>query len=303
MRIGVLLGGWSVERDVSLTSGEAVIKALESLGHEAIGIDPDPDLRLFIAQIDQAKPEILFNALHGRYGEDGRIPAVLDLLKIPYTHSGVLGSSVPMDKVVARKIFEGLNIQVAEAGVFNPEAIMAGHVMPPPYVIKPICDGSSLGVSIIHSDQELKQWTHDPIFGKEYLVEKYIPGHEVHVAVVNGKAIGVIELCPHEEFYDYKAKYTPGFCTHFMPARVPENIEMYLLKETEKAFSALKCRGIARADWRYDDTSEIPKVVLLEINTHPGFTPISTVPEIAAHYGINFNQIVEMLIEMADYDH
>jgi D-alanine-D-alanine ligase len=303
MRIGVLLGGWSVERDVSLISGEAVIKAINELGHDAIAIDPNPDLRIFIDQIDQAKPDIIFNALHGRYGEDGRIPAVLDLLKIPYTHSGVLSSSLAMDKVVARRVFEGLRISVAKGGVFTPEEIKTGHVMPVPYVIKPIWDGSSLGVVIVNNDDDLKAWSHDPVFGKEYLVEDFIPGREVQVAVINGKAIGVIELCSHTKFYDYKAKYTAGSCTHLMPAPIPKDIEDYLLTQTQNVFKGINCRGIARADWRYDDISKDHRVILLEINTHPGFTNLSLMPEIAAYKGITFNQIVQILIEMASYDH
>ncbi len=301
MRIVVLLGGWSVEREVSFSSGEAVCKALLELGHEVISIDPNPDLRLFIAQIDDAKPDVIFNALHGRYGEDGRIPAILDVLKIPYTHSGVLSSSVAMDKVVSRKIFQGLGIDVAKGGVFTPTQIKQGHVMTPPYVIKPICDGSSIGVAIIQTDEDLEKWSHNDIFGKEYLIEDYIPGHEVQVAIINGKSLGVIELVPHTGFYDYETKYTQGLCTHLMPAPLPQNIEEYLLSETEKVFQSLNCRGIARADWRYDDKTS--RIVLLEINTHPGFTPLSLVPEIAAYKNISFNQIVQMLIEMADYDH
>ena len=300
MRIVVLLGGWSVEREVSLSSGESVSKALWELGHEVIVIDPNPDLRLFIKQIDDAKPDVVFNALHGRYGEDGRIPAILDLLKIPYTHSGVLSSSVAMDKVVARKIFQGLGIDVAKGDVFTPVQIKAGHVMTPPYVIKPICDGSSIGVSIIYTDEDLQKWSHSNVFGEKYLIEDYIPGHEVQVAVLNGKSLGVIELVPHMGFYDYETKYTQGLCTHLMPAPVSKDVEEYLLTQTEKVFHALNCRGIARADWRYDDKTS--RIVLLEINTHPGFTALSLVPEIAAYKNISFNQIVQMLIEMADYD-
>ncbi len=303
MRIGVLLGGWSVEKDVSLISGQAVMVALRELGHDPVAIDPNPNLRNFIKQIDDCSPDIIFNALHGRYGEDGRIPAVLDLLKIPYTHSGVLSSSLAMDKVVARRVFEGLRINIAKGEVFTPDEIKAGHVMQPPYVIKPIWDGSSVGVAIINNDDDLKAWKHDPVFGEKYLVEDFIPGREVQVAIINGKSVGVIELCSHTKFYDYKAKYTPGNCTHLMPAPIPQDIEDYLLTQTENVFKGINCRGIARADWRYDDISKDHRVVLLEVNTHPGFTPLSLVPEIAAHKGITFNQIVQTLIEMASYDH
>ena len=301
MRVGVLMGGFSVERDVSLISGKAVLNSLKELGHEVVVIDPNPDMKTFISQIMDTKADVIFNALHGRYGEDGRIQSVLDLLKIPYTHSGVLASSLAMDKVLAKKFFQGIGIPVAKGLVAHFSDIQKGHVMPPPYVIKPICDGSSIGVSIIQTDEELRMWKHDAVFGDEYLIEEYIPGRELHVGIVGGNAVGVIELIPHKGFYDYETKYTDGLCTHVLPAQIPQDIYDFLMKSTQNLFANLKARGIARADWRWDEKS--PSPILLEINTHPGFTPISTLPEIALFAGISFNQVVQILIETAHYDH
>jgi len=301
LRVGVLMGGFSVERDVSLISGKAVLNSLKELGHEVVVIDPNPDMKTFISQIMDTKADVIFNALHGRYGEDGRIQSVLDLLKIPYTHSGVLASSLAMDKVLAKKFFQGIGIPVAKGLVAHFSDIQKGHVMPPPYVIKPICDGSSIGVSIIQTDEELRMWKHDAVFGDEYLIEEYIPGRELHVGIVGGNAVGVIELIPHKGFYDYETKYTDGLCTHVLPAQIPQDIYDFLMKSTQNLFANLKARGIARADWRWDEKS--PSPILLEINTHPGFTPISTLPEIALFAGISFNQVVQILIETAHYDH
>jgi D-alanine-D-alanine ligase len=295
------MGGFSVERDVSLISGKAVLNSLKELGHEVVVIDPNPDMKTFISQIMDTKADVIFNALHGRYGEDGRIQSVLDLLKIPYTHSGVLASSLAMDKVLAKKFFQGIGIPVAKGLVAHFSDIQKGHVMPPPYVIKPICDGSSIGVSIIQTDEELRMWKHDAVFGDEYLIEEYIPGRELHVGIVGGNAVGVIELIPHKGFYDYETKYTDGLCTHVLPAQIPQDIYDFLMKSTQNLFANLKARGIARADWRWDEKS--PSPILLEINTHPGFTPISTLPEIALFAGISFNQVVQILIETAHYDH
>lgn len=303
MRVGVLLGGWSAEREVSLVSGKSVVQGLIEMGYTPIEIDPDSNPKVFIDQVLSAHVDIVFNALHGKYGEDGRLVAILDLLKIPYTHSGVLASSVAMDKVVAKKVFQGLGIDVPEGHVYSAEDIQKHHVIPVPYVVKPLSEGSSVGVSLIQSDDDLKNWVHNPLHGTHYLVEEYIPGREVHVGVINGKAIGAIELKSHNNFYDYQAKYVPGYCDHIMPAKISQEIESYLLDHTEKVFHALKCRGISRADWRYDDTKPTPRLVLLEINTHPGFTPLSTTPEIAAHYGISFNAIIQLLLDGARYDY
>ncbi len=298
-RIAVLMGGPSAEREVSLVSGAACAKALRALGHEVTEVDVGHDLGRVVAELTAARPEVAFNALHGRFGEDGCIQGVLELLEIPYTHSGVRASALAMDKPTARKLFADAGLTCAEGGVYARAEVLAGHVMAPPYVIKPLNEGSSVGVQIVFEGDSVpaaKDWT----FGELVLVERYIPGREIQVAVMGARALGAIEIRPKGRFYDYEAKYTEGKAEHLMPAPIPETAYAEALRIGAAAHAALGCRGVSRADLRYDDTQGAPgRFYLLEINTQPGMTPLSLVPEIAAHAGIGFAELVSWIVEDA----
>ncbi|NKB20205.1 MAG: D-alanine--D-alanine ligase [Alphaproteobacteria bacterium] len=299
-RVAVLLGGISSERDVSLVSGTAVAGALRDKGYNVVEIDVSDDITAIINALNPA-PDAVFNALHGRYGEDGCMQGMLDLLNIPYTHSGVLSSALAMDKPVAKRLFEEAGIPCAEHVIASREEVLAGHVMEPPYVMKPLNEGSSVGVQIV-SDEASRaamtdtQWT----FGNKVMVEKYIPGREITVAVMGDQALGVTELRTDDGFYDYEAKYTEGRTTHIVPAPLPPPIYKAAMAHARAAHETLGCRGVTRADLRYDDTQSDPgSLIMLEINTQPGMTPLSLVPEQAAHAGIEFGDLVSWMVENA----
>ncbi len=304
LHVAVLYGGLSAEREVSLMSGKAVAAALESLGYKVSLIDAKQDVA---AQLTQAKPDVVFNALHGRYGEDGTVQGVLEMLAIPYTHSGVLASALAMDKPMAKKVFEAEGLQCAAGSVCSKTAMLQGEPMARPFVIKPLNEGSSVGVSIIHDDADYAFGEADWPFGDQVLVEKYIPGREVQVAVLGegegAKALGAIEIRPKQGFYDYEAKYTDGKAEHIMPAPIDANAYGEVLQLAERAHRALGCRGVTRSDFRYDENHGI--FYLLETNTQPGMTPLSLTPEIAAHDGMDFATLVKELVRMArlDNDH
>lgn len=299
-KVAVLLGGFSVEREVSLSSGQGVIKALQELGHEAIPIDVTRDMREFIHNLEAHKPDVVLNLLHGRWGEDGCIQGLLEMMNIPYSHSGVLGSALAMNKVVARKICQSEGIRVPEGQVVKLTDVCAGNVMKPPYVIKPIGEGSSLGVHIILDEVSAFPDPQDWPFEDEVLIERYIPGREVQVAVLGGKARGAIEVRPHAGFYDYEAKYTDGKAVHLMPAPIHPEAYIQVLEWAEKAHSVLECRGLTRSDFRYDDTQGEPGTLYyLETNPQPGLTPLSLVPEIVAHEGISYAHLVQWMVEDA----
>lgn len=291
-RVAVLLGGPSAERDVSLSSGAAVVKACEALGHDTIAIDVDKDVA---AKLKDANPDVVFNALHGRWGEDGCIQGLLELLHIPYTHSGVLASALAMDKPMARNVFAANGLLCAEGRVCSKDEIIGeAEPMQRPYVIKPSNEGSSVGVHIIMDDDNRFFTGDDWPFGDEVLVEKYIAGREIQVAVLDGKALGAIEIKALGKFYDYEAKYTDGKAEHLMPAPLEAKQEAEVLALAEKAHTVLGCRGLTRSDFRLDvDTG---KFYILEVNTQPGMTPLSLAPEIAAYNGIDFNELVRRLI-------
>lgn len=295
-RVAVLMGGWSVEREVSLVSGQAVSEALRALGHEVIEIDVDRDIARRLAE---AKPDVAFNALHGRWGEDGCVQGVCEILGIPYTHSGVMASALAMDKPMAKRLFADVGIRCPEGRVVAPAELAEQDAVPPPYVIKPLNEGSSLGVEIVMSGGpgDLP----DSLAGAEQvLVERFIPGRELTVAVIGGKALGVLELRPRRGFYDYEAKYTEGIVDHVMPARVDDTIYDQALQQAALAHRTLGCRGLSRADFRYDDTETDPgELYLLEVNTQPGMTPLSLAPEIAAHSGLDFGALVSWMVEDA----
>lgn len=295
--VAVLKGGWSAEREVSLSSGAAVAKAVRELGYKVTEIDVTPSIADVLTEV---KPDVAFNALHGRFGEDGCIQGILEILSIPYTHSGVLASALAMDKPMAKKVFANAGIRCAEGRVFSKAEMLKGDVMKRPYVVKPSNEGSSVGVTIVMEGENFSFSEENWPFGDEVLVETYIPGREVQVAVMDGKALGAIEIRAKGRFYDYTAKYTDGMAEHLMPAPVPEKIYKEVLALAEKAHNALGCRGLTRTDFRYDDTKGGEGTLyILEVNTQPGMTPLSLSPEIAAHAGISFNELVDRLIKGA----
>ena len=298
--VAVLMGGWSNEREVSLVSGAAVAKSLKAQGYKVTTIDLSRDMRQFLDAL-QPRPDVVFNALHGRYGEDGVVQGLLEILGLPYTHSGVLASALAMDKPVARRLFRDAGLNVAEGLVLSRDEVLAGDFMVPPYVIKPINEGSSVGVRIVHGGDNAPVFEKDAWpFGDQVLIERYIPGHEIQVAVMGDRALGAIEIRPKGEFYDYEAKYTAGKADHLMPAPLAAGPYEEALHVALTAHQTLGCRGVTRTDLRYDDTKDGPGTFyVLEVNTQPGMTPLSLVPEIAGHLGISFDQLVAMIVEDA----
>jgi D-alanine-D-alanine ligase len=299
-RIVVLMGGWSEEREVSLSSAQGVMKALKELGYQVFSIDVTRDIAQLVQQLIKYQPDVVFNILHGTGGEDGVIQGILEAMHVPYTFSGVAASAIGMNKVLARKIFEREGLLSPEWKVVSVADLEQGHPMPMPYVIKPISDGSSKGVHIIHKSEDLPDFTMTWKPGTQLLIEKYIHGREIQVAVMGDRALGAIEICPKQGFYDYEAKYTEGKAVHLMPAPVSPESYQRVLDDALKAHQAIECRGITRSDFRYDDQED--KFYLLEINTQPGMTPLSLVPEIAAHQGISFHDLIEWMVDHAQCD-
>lgn len=303
-RVAVLMGGWSSEREVSLTSGANCAKALRALGYEVTAIDVNRNLSALLHTLEETGPEVVFNALHGRYGEDGCVQGVLDILELPYTHSGLLASALAMDKPMAKRLFADAGLRCPEGRVVTRAELAAGDPFDRPYVIKPINEGSSVGVRIVETGAndapfEGGSWP----YGERVLVERYVAGRELTVSVMEDRALGVTEIRAREGFYDYTAKYTEGEAEHLLPAPVPERIADEALDVAVRAHNALGCRGVSRADYRYDD-DEGPDgtLYLLEVNTQPGMTPLSLVPEQAAHAGISFEELVGWMVEHAACD-
>ena len=301
--VAVLMGGWSAEREISLITGAAVAKALGEQGYRVSTIDAGHDIAATLAALDP-RPDAVFNALHGRWGEDGNVQGVLNILGLPYTHSGLMASALAMDKAMAKRIFAAAGITCPSGIVVDIESALAGRVMDPPYVVKPVNEGSSVGVHIVMSGDNYPGISRDEWrFGDEVLVERYIPGRELTVAVMGDRPLGVTELQPHQGFYDYTAKYTEGKTTHLCPAPLPDAVSRLAMEAALAAHRALGCRGVSRADLRYDDTDGEPgRLYLLEINTQPGMTPLSLVPEQAAHAGIDFSALVGWMVEEARCD-
>lgn len=298
-RVAVLLGGWSSEREVSLVSGAAISDALTNLGYHPTPVDVGRDIA---SKLTEMRPftDVVFNALHGRYGEDGCVQGLCELLGLAYTHSGVLASSLAMDKPMAKRLFVDAGLPVAEGKVVGRAEIMAGDPMPRPYVIKPLNEGSSVGVRIVQADDPAGSFENDQwVYGDKVLVEAYVPGHEIAVAVMGDRALGALEIRPREGFYDYDTKYLEGRAEHLMPAPMPDEDYQQALSIAKRAHDALGCSGVTRADLRYDDSDGGLGLRLLEINTQPGMTPLSLVPEIAAHAGFDFPQLVEWMVEDA----
>ena len=300
VHVAVLMGGWSAERPVSLDSGNGCADALEGEGFKVTRVDVGRDIAMVLTDL---KPDVAFNALHGPYGEDGTIQGLLELLDIPYTHSGVMASAVAMNKVMSRGLFEAAGVPVATGKVVNRLDAAKQHIMPPPYVIKPIAEGSSFGVFIVpedqaHPPQEL--YSDEWAFGEDILVETFIPGRELTCAVMGDRALDIIEIVPRTRFYDYEAKYLPGGSEHVLPAEISSNIYQTVQTLALKAHRALGCSGVSRADFRYDDRPDgSGTLVCLEVNTQPGMTETSLVPELAAHVGIGFGALVRWMVEDA----
>lgn len=306
----VLMGGISAEREVSLMSAEGVAEALQKEGYRVTALDITRDFGHFIRQLETLKPDVVFNALHGRWGEDGCIQGVLEWMKIPYTHSGVLSSALAMNKPLARQIFQEWGLKCPPGLVMTPQEALDQVHFSVPFVIKPIDEGSSVGVHLVLKEDDLKTLDVSS-FAERVLVEQYIPGREIQVAVLGSqedpegiRAMGAIEICPKTGFYDYRAKYTEGYADHFMPAPLPPEAYEEALEISKKAHQALGCRGVTRVDLRYDDThlgsdKEIGSFYILELNTQPGMTPLSLVPEILEHRGISFQMLITWLVENA----
>lgn len=299
--VAVLMGGWSVEREVSLSSGTACAAALESVGYRVTRVDVQRDVAEVLAPL---KPDVAFNGLHGRFGEDGTIQGVLEILRIPYTHSGVLASSLAIRKDRAKIVVAAAGVGVAPGAVVSRFEAAKRHVLPPPYVLKPINEGSSVGVVIVkkgreHPPQEIAR--DDWPCGDEMLAESFIAGRELTCAVMDGRSLGVTEIrAATGEFYDYDAKYAKGGSIHICPAQILPKIYQQIEEWALTAHQAIGCRGVSRSDFRYDD--ETDTLVWLEVNTQPGMTETSLVPELAAHAGMNFGELVKWMVEDASLD-
>jgi D-alanine-D-alanine ligase len=296
--VAVLMGGWSAEREISLRSGKACADALVRRGYRVTRIDVGRDIAAVLTTV---KPDVALNVLHGRPGEDGTLQGILEILAIPYTHSGVMASAVAMQKDVAKALFTAAAVPVPTGSVVSRLEAAKGHVLAPPYVIKPIAEGSSVGVFIVREDhahppQELTRA--DWPYGERVIVEQYIPGKELTCAVMGTEALGVIEIVPTVRFYDYEAKYAPGGSKHLLPAPISPFVYQEARRLALAAHRALGCRGVSRADFRYDDRVEgTGGLVCLEVNTQPGMTETSLVPELAAHAGITFDELVQWMVE------
>ena len=302
--VAVLMGGWSAERPVSLSSGRGCADALEARGFQVSRVDVGRDIADVLAKL---RPDVAFNALHGRFGEDGTIQGLLELLCIPYTHSGVLASALAMQKDLAKVVLAAAGIPVAEGVVIDRHDAARRHAMAPPYVLKPIDEGSSFGVVIVkedrsHPPQEVGR--EDWPYGDKLLAERYVAGKELTCAVIGDRVTDIIEIVPvSEAFYGYDAKYAKGGSNHVLPARLKPIIYQEVQHLALRAHRALGCRGVSRADFRYDETKgEDGDLICLEVNTQPGMTETSLAPEMAAHMGMSFGELVEWMVEDASCD-
>lgn len=299
--VAVLMGGWSSERSVSLKSGEGCAAALERAGYRVTRIDVQRDIAAVLADL---RPDVAFNALHGPFGEDGCIQGVLEILGIPYTHSGVAASALAMDKQKAKAVMKAVGIPVAEHRVVHRLEAARAHAMPPPYVAKPVREGSSYGVLIVkdnapHPPQEL--YRDDWPYGDTVMIERYVPGRELTCAVMGDVALGVTEVMPlGHGFYDFDAKYAPGGSQHILPAEISPFVYQEVQKLSLRAHQALGCKGVSRADFRFDEQpGGGGELICLEVNTQPGMTETSLVPEIAAHAGHSYEELTSWLVEDA----
>lgn len=296
--VTVLMGGWSAEREISMVSGAAVAKSLTDAGLEVTPVDVQRDMGALLTRL-YPRPDAVFNALHGRFGEDGCVQGLLDILDIPYSHSGLLASALAMDKPMAKRLFAAADIPVAEHVIAARQDITAGDVMERPYVVKPLNEGSSVGVHmVLESDDEPLFGDTGWLYGDRVMVEKFIPGRELTVSVMGDKALAVTEIIAAREFYDYDAKYAAGGSRHVLPADIEKKIANEAMRLAVLAHQTLGCRGVSRADFRLDGND----LYLLEINTQPGMTPTSLVPEQAVHAGTSFQDLVVWMVDNAECD-
>ena len=293
-RIAVLMGGRSAEREVSLVSGRECATALRQEGFDVVEIDAGETL---VEDLRRAAPDVAFNALHGRWGEDGCVQGVLEWLRIPYTHSGVLASALAMDKARARQVFAAAGLPVARGLTAPRDEIARSDPMEPAYVVKPVNEGSSVGVYIVHERANGPAQL-SPEMPEMLLVEQFIPGREMTTTVMGDRALAVTDIIA-EGWYDYHAKYSPGGSRHVVPAEIPAEIEAACLDYALRAHQALGCRGVSRTDFRWDESRGLDGLHLLETNTQPGMTPTSLAPEQAAHCGVSFGQLVRWMVEDA----
>ena len=297
LRIAVVYGGWSPEREVSAVSGKKMVVAARNAGYNVVAIDARQDIT---NQITEVEPDIILNALHGIWGEDGCAQGIFETLNIPYSHSGVLASALAMDKRKSKNVFQSIGIDVAKDIAVSRADAVKSHPLQRPYVVKPISNGSSLGVVIVGEDDPIPSdillsdnWT----FGDNLMAEEFVPGRELTVGVLGGEPLAVTEIMPSNHFYDYKAKYEIGGSEHTLPAEVSQSVADRALEVSHNAHEILGCRGVTRADFRYDESND--RLVLLEMNTQPGMTPTSLVPEQAAYRGMSFEDLVVWMIDDA----
>ncbi len=297
--VAVLMGGWSAEREVSLVSGRAAGEALRGRGYVVSELDVGRDLPARLAEL---RPDVVYNALHGRYGEDGTVQGLLEIMGIPYSHSGVLASSLAMNKALAKRLFATAGLRCPEGHLTTVDALRNGvPPMPPPYVVKPNNEGSSVGVKIVREPGERPIDRNRWPYGPEVLIERYIPGRELTVSVLGERPLAVTEIRHRHSFFDYHAKYTANEAQHVIPAPLAPELYQQVLDQALAAHRLLGCRGVSRADFRLDD-GDPDGLYLLEVNTQPGMTPISLVPEQAAYAGIGFADLVERLVQEATCD-
>ncbi|WP_313538228.1 D-alanine--D-alanine ligase [Sphingomonas sp.] len=301
LHIAVLMGGWSAEREVSLMSGNGVADALEGLGHRVTRIDLDRDVA---AKLAEAKPDVVFNALHGTPGEDGSVQGMLDLMGIRYTHSGMVTSVIAIDKQLTKQALVPHGIPMPGGRMVSREELYRQDPLPRPYVLKPVNEGSSVGVAIVTTESNVGNPIHPDARGpwqefEELLAEPFIRGRELTTAVLGDQALGVTELKPKSGFYDYESKYTDGLTEHVFPAQIPDDVAEACKRIALDAHRLLGCKGASRADFRWDDTQGVDGLFLLEVNTQPGMTPLSLVPEQARHLGIDYASLVQRIVEEA----
>lgn len=301
LHIAVLMGGWSAEREVSLMSGNGVAEALESLGHRVTRIDMDRDVA---AKLAEAKPDVVFNALHGTPGEDGSVQGMLDLMGIRYTHSGMVTSVIAIDKQLTKQALVPHGIPMPGGRMVSREELYRQDPLPRPYVLKPVNEGSSVGVAIVTAESNVGNPIHPDARGpwqefEELLAEPFIRGRELTTAVLGDQALGVTELKPKSGFYDYESKYTDGLTEHVFPAQIPDGVAEACKRIALDAHRLLGCKGASRADFRWDDNQGVDGLFLLEVNTQPGMTPLSLVPEQARHLGIDYASLVQRIVEEA----
>lgn len=301
MKVAVLMGGWSAEREVSLTSGRGIAQACRNLGHDVTEIDMGRDVA---QRLIEAKPDVVFNALHGTPGEDGTVQGLMDLLGLCYTHSGLTTSAIAIDKELTKKVLVPAGVPMPQGKVVTSESLFAGDPLPRPYVLKPVNEGSSVGVAIVTDSSNYGNPIQRDVPGpwqafETLLAEPFVAGKELTVAVIGDEALAVTELQTSSGFYDYEAKYTDGLTLHICPAELPADVEAACLAHALAAHRALGCKGTSRSDFRWDPAQGLAGLFLLEVNTQPGMTPLSLVPEQARYRGISYEQLVQRLIDMA----